>query len=99
MHATGEGEAGHPHPNYVAVWAVLVALLVLGIAAGFLGHPVLSTVLVFSVATVKALLVAANYMHMKFEPTFVRLIVAGGVICVLIVLFGLVPDIVYVYGD
>ncbi len=91
----GEHEAEHPHPNYVAIWTVRVVLLVLGIAVGFVGQPVLGAVLVFGVATIKAFLVAANYMHLKFEPLFVRVILLGGIACVLIALIGLIPDIVY----
>jgi len=32
-----EAHEHHPHPNYVAIWTVLVVLLVLGIAVGFVG--------------------------------------------------------------
>ena len=95
MSETHEHDDGHPHPNYVAVWAVLVVLLAVGITMGFVRDPVLGAVLVFAVATAKAFLVAANYMHLKFEPLFVRVILLGGIACVLIALIGLIPDIVY----
>ncbi len=98
MSDTHEHEAGHPHPNYVAVWAVLVVLLAVGIAVGFVGNPVLSTVLVFTVATAKAFLVAAHYMHLKYEPLLVRGVLLGGLACVLIALIGFIPDIVYGFG-
>jgi caa(3)-type oxidase subunit IV len=98
MGETPGHEAEHHHPNYLAIWTVLVVLLVLGIAVGFVKSPVLGAVLVFGVATVKAFLVAANYMHLTFEPLFVRAIVLCGIAIVLIVLIGLIPDIVYVYG-
>jgi len=98
MGKIGEAGVAHPHPNYVLVWGVLVVLLVLGISAGWVGHPVLATALIFSVAALKAFLVAANYMHLRFEPWFIRLIVLGGLACVVIVLVALIPDVVYVYG-
>ncbi len=98
MRPVFETPGSHPHPNYSRVWAVLVALLVVGVAVGYVGHAVLATALVFSVAFLKAFLVAANYMHLRFEPWFVRFIVLGGLVCVLIVLVSLIPDIVYVYG-
>jgi caa(3)-type oxidase subunit IV len=91
-------DGDHPHSNYVAVWTVLVVLLILGIAVGFVGNPVLGTVLVFSVATVKAFLVVTIYMHLKFEPLLVRAIMLCGLACVFIVLIGLIPDIVYGFG-
>ena len=98
MNETHEHDDGHPHPNYVAVWTVLVVLLVLGIAVGFVRNPVLGAVLVFAVATAKAFLVAANYMHLKFEPLLVRVILLCGLACIFIVLIGLIPDIVYGFG-
>ena len=91
-------DAGHSHPNYVALWTVLVVLLILGIAVGFVGNPVLGAVLVFSVATVKAALVAMNYMHLKSEPLLIRAILLCGLACIFIVLIGLIPDIVYGFG-
>ena len=93
-----EREGRYHHPNYVGIWALLVVLLVVGIAVGFVGHVVLSTILVFSVAAIKASLVAANYMHLKSEPRFVQVIVLAALACVVIALIAFVPDIVYVYG-
>lgn len=98
MSDTHEHDGGHSHPNYVAVWAVLVALLAVGIAVGFVGHPVLGTVLVFAVAIAKAFLVAANYMHLKFEPLLVRVVFLSAIASFLVVLIGLIPDIVYGFG-
>ncbi len=91
--------SGRHHPNYVAVWAVLVALLAVGTLAAYLRHPVLGALLVFGVAALKALLVAVNFMHVTQEPRFVRVVLYGGLALVVIVLLGLMPDIVYVYGD
>ncbi len=92
-------EGGRHHPHYVAVWAVLVALLVVGIVATTLGRRVLGAVLVFGVAALKALLVAVYFMHVGQEPRLVRIVLYGGLALVVIVILGLVPDIVYVYGD
>jgi caa(3)-type oxidase subunit IV len=98
MSDTQKHDGGHSHPNYVAVWAVLVALLAVGIAVGFVGNPVLGTVLVFAVATAKATLVAANYMHLRFEPLLVRVVFSSAIACFLVFLIGLIPDIVYGFG-
>lgn len=98
MSDVAEAEGTHPHPNYRAIWALLVVLLAVGIAVGFVGHVVLSTILVFSVAAIKAGVVAAKYMHLRAEPRFVQVMVLAALICVLVALVGLVPDIVYVYG-
>ncbi len=90
--------AAHEHPNYIALWGVLLALLFAGIGAGFLGNHVLAAVLVFGVAFVKAWIVAMNYMHLQFEPKLVKIVVLGAICIVFLVFVGLVPDIVYVYG-
>ncbi len=92
-------EEKHHHPNYVAIWAVLLALLLAGIVVGNVQSPALGAALVFGVAGVKAYIVAANYMHLKYEPLFVKLIVASALACIVLVLIGLIPDVVYVYGD
>ena len=83
-------------PNYVAIWAWLVALLIAGLAASFLpGARVLAVGLIFATAIIKALLVALNYMHLRFEP---RLIYAIAIIPVLFVLgltVAVFPDFVF----
>jgi caa(3)-type oxidase subunit IV len=83
------------HPPYVLIWSVLVAALLVSVVMGGMRLPVVTVVLIFSVAVIKAYLVAAYYMHVKFEPFFVGLIVAAGLACLYFLFFGLVPDIVY----
>lgn len=94
-------ENAHGHlstKQYVAIWGVLLALLFLSLGFGRVGHAGLAVTLIFGVAAVKAALVLAFYMHLKFEPRFVQLVLLFGLACVLILAFLLVPDIVYVYG-
>jgi hypothetical protein len=78
----------HGHtPNYVAIWGVLVAALLVSLLLGMLSLPV--------VTVVKAYLVAAYFMHLKFEPVYIVVILAAGLVCLYFLFFGLVPDIVY----
>jgi caa(3)-type oxidase subunit IV len=83
------------HPNYVAIWGVLVAALLISLLLGSIDVPVVAVVLIFSLALVKAYLVAAYFMHLKFEPFFIVMILAAGLLCLYFLFFGLVPDIVY----
>jgi len=83
------------HPNYVALWGILVAALLVSILLGEMKIPVLAVVLIFTVAVAKAYLVAAYYMHLRYEPLFVMLIMVAGLLCLYVLFFGLVPDIVY----
>lgn len=91
-------ERPHTHPNYVLIWAVLVSALIVSVFIGYVGLPVVTVVLIFSIAVVKAYLVASYYMHLRFEPFFVAVIVATGLACLYFLFFGLVPDIVFPPG-
>jgi caa(3)-type oxidase subunit IV len=84
--------------SLIKIWAVLLGLLFVSIAFGYLENATVGTVLIFGIATVKAYLVGAYYMGLKREPRYIAGLLASGVIC-MVILFGyLVPDIVYVYG-
>jgi caa(3)-type oxidase subunit IV len=83
------------HPNYVVLWGILVAALGVSMLMGEMQLPVVTVVLIFSVAIVKAYIVAAYYMHLSFEPVFVVAMIVAGLICLYILFIGLVPDIVY----
>lgn len=86
----------HPRPNYVAVWAWLVFLLIISLAAVYLPFSQTVTVaIIFVVAAVKAFLVLVNFMHLKFEQRLVRLIAIVPVVLFIIMTIALMPDIVY----
>jgi caa(3)-type oxidase subunit IV len=57
--------------------------------------PVLAVVLIFTVAVAKAYLVAAYYMHLRYEPLFIVIILLAGLATLYVLFFGLVPDVVY----
>jgi len=81
---------------YIEIWAWLVGLLVIGTAAVFLPIPKLAALLVvFAVATVKAVLVVRNYMHLKAEHLMIYLIAAIPVLLILILAITLLPDIAF----
>jgi cytochrome c oxidase subunit 4 len=82
----------HKHPNYVAVWAVLFVLTVVEVGVAMLSHiprHILILALV-GLAVWKAVLVAMYFMHLKFEPRRLLLVVLAplplAVILVVIVL-------------
>jgi caa(3)-type oxidase subunit IV len=81
---------------YIEIWAWLVGLLAVGTAVVFLPIPKLAALLVvFAVATVKAVLVVRNYMHLKAEHLMIYLIVAIPVLLILILAVTLLPDIAF----
>ena len=88
--------ASHGRPNYVAIWAWLVALLIVGLGASFVpGARGLAVVLIFATAVAKALLVALNYMHLKFEPRLIYAIAIVPVLFLLVLTVALFPDFVF----
>ncbi|MEW6281216.1 MAG: cytochrome C oxidase subunit IV family protein [Candidatus Eremiobacterota bacterium] len=84
----------HGHPNYVATWAGLVALLGASLVAAWLNHKLLALGMIFGIAVVKAIMVAANFMHLKYEPRLVAGMVLFGLLCALFFFSGVYPDIV-----
>jgi caa(3)-type oxidase subunit IV len=90
---TSQPAAGHP--NYVLIWGILVSALLVSLFLGYMDLPVVAAVLIFTIAIVKAWLVVAYYMHLKYEPFFVVAIVATGLACLYFLFIGLVPDVVF----
>jgi caa(3)-type oxidase subunit IV len=83
-------------PNYVAIWIWLLALAIGSIVLSRMpmGHTTV-VVLIFLLALVKALLVALNYMHLRYERLLIYAIVLVPVAFVLILVFALIPDMVF----
>lgn len=88
-------EHGHEaeHPNYVATWAVLVALLGVSLAVAELSKTA-ALILIFGIAIVKAVIVCANFMHLRFEPLWLTFAVVFAVMVLFFFAFGVAPDIV-----
>ncbi len=88
--------ASHGRPNYVAIWGWLIALLIVGLAASLLpGARAVAVTLIFATAVAKALLVALNYMHLRFEPRLIYAIAIVPVVFVLVLVGVLFPDFVF----
>ncbi len=87
---------GKTHPNYTAVWLWLLALLGLGVAASFLpGGRTFAVLVIFAVAFVKAILVAANFMHLRFEPALIYALVLIPLLFLVVLAAALFPDFVW----
>ncbi len=86
----------HGHPNYFSTWLVLVTILIVSLALGYLGHSTAAVVAIFGLAAIKALFVGANFMHLRWEPKLLTAFIVWGVLCLLFLFFGVLPDIVLV---
>ena len=84
------------HPNYTAVYVWLLALLGVGVAASFLpGGRGVALVVIFATAVVKALLVALNFMHLRFESGVIYAIALIPLVFAAILAVALFPDFVW----
>jgi caa(3)-type oxidase subunit IV len=93
----------HKHPNYIMIWIVLLALTVIEVAVAYFPKYLsnveeiitITIVLLIGMALVKAGLVAAYFMHLKFEQKNFVMIVSFPLVlaCVLVIL--LLPDVAF----
>lgn len=82
------------HPNYVAVWFWLVGLMVASVAISLLPISESATVVViFTIAVVKAVLVALNFMHLRFERLLIYSLAIVPLLLFFILTAVLFPDI------
>ncbi len=89
-------EAAHARPNYVAIYLWLVGLLFVSLAAVYLPFSQATTVtIIFLIAAAKAVIVAAYFMHMKFERWLIYAMVITPLLLFVIMTVTLIPDIVY----
>ena len=89
-HAT---HAAHTHPSYVKIWAVLVVLLGVSIAGPVLGMMWLTLITAFGIAVVKALMVAAYFMHLNIERAYIKQLLLVLLGLMLLLFAGVAPDI------
>ena len=60
-----------PLPTYIAIYCTLLVLTVVTVAVSYLGLPTTpSLILAMCIATVKATLVGAWFMHLKYDTKF-----------------------------
>ena len=80
----------------IVIWGWLIGLLFAGMTVFALHIPRLAALgAIFGIATVKAILVLRDYMHLKAEPRLIYLIVLVPLLLAIALVFVLVPDIVY----
>ena len=86
----------HGHPNYFLIYTILVGFLLVSLVADWIPNHTVAIYLIFLTAIIKAYLVIANFMHLKYEPYVVSIIFIGGVLMGLFFFLGVYPDTVIV---
>lgn len=84
-----------PSRHYLTTWYWLMALVVASVALSAILPKTPALVLIFSIAAIKAVLVARNFMHLKNERSIIYAVVLVPLAFVIVFLFGLFPDFVY----
>ena len=81
------------HPNYLAVWVWLAALMLVSVLASYLPTSAVIIIgIVLVLAFIKALLVALYYMHLKFERPLLLILVIAPLVLAAILITALLPD-------
>lgn len=81
-------------PNYLLVWLGLVFLVMVSLGASLTLPKRAALFVIFTVAVIKALLVALNFMHLRYERLLLYVLAAVPLLIVVILLFALFPDFV-----
>ena len=84
---------GHKHPNYMAIFWWLAALTVVELGVVFLPFgKMINGTLLCALAVGKAALVAAYFMHLKFETKTLTMIAFTPLAIAVLLIFVLMPD-------
>jgi cytochrome c oxidase subunit 4 len=89
----------HGHPNYQKVFLSLLLLMGISLVVGYFTSPVIAVILIFLIALIKSGLIVANFMHLKFEPILVFVLVGVVIFILLSFFWGVFPDITLVTLD
>ena len=89
----------HGHSNYFKTYIILLILFGLSLAASFIENSSLMLLTVFGLSTIKAALVVATFMHLKWEAKLIWLAVGVAVFIILAFFLGVFPDISIVEID
>ena len=87
------------HPNYVKIWAILLALLIVSVLGPFIGIKAVTLMTAFGIAIVKAYLVVKNFMHIDVAPKIVTYLVLTMLLFMLLFFAGAAPDVMESHGS
>jgi len=87
-----------PPSYYIIIWAVLVVLFAASVSFSLFSSVVVGVVFAFVIAIVKAVMVAAWFMHLNTEPRWVWIMLVGALVAILIMWMGMAPDVMETHG-
>lgn len=83
----------HGQSHYVKVWAILTALLIVSVCGPIVGIRSVTLLMAFGVAVVKAVMVAAEFMHLKVEKKYISYLLLTMLLLMTIFFYGVAPDV------
>lgn len=90
----------HAHStNYVKIWAILLALLVISILGPELNMKAVTLVTAFGIAVVKAVMVANKFMHLSEEKKYISYLLLISLAFLFLFFFAIAPDIMRAEGQ
>ena len=91
--AAAPAHAAHPKPNYMGVFVILGVLTAIEVGIAFIGLSRTFTIIALLVLAVwKAVLVALYYMHLRYEPRPLHLLVIAPFPLVVILLVAVLTE-------
>jgi len=79
--------------HYVKIWGLLLVLLIISILGPMLEIRSLTLITAFGIATVKAVIVARNFMHLNIEKRYVTLMLTTMLLFVILFFAGTAADV------
>jgi caa(3)-type oxidase subunit IV len=80
--------AANPYRIYWVTWAILLVITVAMLAAEMFHMPRwFLVVFLLAFMAVKAVMIAGNFMHLRFERTNLAIMVASGIVVTTLILF------------
>lgn len=95
MAAHGTHDSAHhiiPRPTYFKVFAGLIFLTIITVVASRIDFGAMNTIVAFTIATVKATLVASIFMHLKYDDKMNRIILFAALFFLLVFYFFCILD-------
>lgn len=81
-----------PFETYVKVFATLIALTVVTVVASRIDFGTMNSIIAFAIATVKAVIVASFFMHLKYDDKMNRIIILSAVFFLFVLWFFSILD-------
>lgn len=93
-----EAHGAHGPMFYVKIWALLLVLLVISIVGPMAGIRTLTLITAFGIAVIKALIVAAQFMHLNIEKKYIHYVLYTMLLAITMFYFGTMSDLQMLKG-